>query len=400
MSSQTAPAPEATLGHMRRGVAGVVGSSELFLPLDEAEWKRGKVRLDRDARRAARSSVSGVRFHAADPAGENLEPERLCQRDVVGLVDGLQAVRSQPGLEDVVLGKRAQLARRPRDEAGRRARFGLEQGGSIGADDVRAARVNHRRIRRAIARSGFVVLEPKRFDAATGMNGLREWGDQLRLGKRRPWWPWLLLLLPLLFLNDCAQAPEAPAEPPSDFFGIEIEHKSLLVLIDVSGSMRQHFDQVRAEGHRLIDEWVAGGGSRFADIIVYDAQARSALGGIQPLTPENATRLKTFLDQLAVGGGTRLRSGLDLAAEEVAAHGKPTTLVMLTDAQDGSIEPTISEFENLRGAFGGIGFRGHGLTPRLFGGGGDAQPQDENERRFAELADLLGGRFGAGEKQP
>lgn len=369
-------------------------ASELFFPLQHAAFDdRGRLRINKGEVRAVRTQISGVRFCAADPERENLAPERAVQRDVVRLVRSVIALRGVEGLEGAVLGPRGLKCRQPVKGEGTRVKFGLvndAKGRCV--DDMKAARRCHKSIVRAIRRSGFVVQHPTSFDASTGLTGLVTWGSELLLRRRRRWWPWLLLLLPLLLLRQCDEA--------ESFFGVPIETESFIILVDKSGSMQKWFPVVQAEARSVLDRMEKAGGTRYADVIAYAGSATSALGKISEVDESTIRELNGFLDKLAAGGGTNLRSGIEQAAREVAAHDRPTTLIILTDAQDGSIPQMLQDMKATLSGFKGVEIVGNALTPRLFGGSGDPTPQDDHERALKELAQGMHGRFGPQEDRP
>ncbi len=386
----------------RRRMAEADIADELFLPLAFAEWDAGRWRLKKDERRLARTEITGVRYLAADPKRENPEPERATQTDFHRLLTSLVRLRAQ-GPDAARLCLSSETFRTSPFRSTPRLRFGLERRRQH-LDDARAAKLADRAIRRSIRRAGFVIDEPTaRFDPQTGLTGLRDWTDRLRLRRRKPWWL-LLLLIPLLaalaFLPRC----DAPA---ADFFGAPIETHSFVLLIDRSGSMEEHFAALQAEAARVLQALAAHGGCH-ADVIAYDAGAESCFGGIVPIDEGSIARIDAFLAGLKAGGGTNLASGLDLADDEVAAHGEPTTLILLTDAEDSSLPSLLADRAGLVAGFGGVETRAYGLTPEFFQPPADpaatatptdravpnVQPRTDDEKRLAELAELLGGRFG------
>jgi hypothetical protein len=78
----------------------------------------------------------------------------------------------------------------------------------------------------------------------------------------------------------------------------------------------------------------------------------------------------------------------------VTAHGRPTTLIILTDGEDETVQPMIDRMDETLGKFGGVRVTGYTLTPRLFGTSGMAQPVNDNERRLEAFATGFSGRFG------
>ena len=363
-------------------------SAELFFPLGCSEWKDGRLELRRAERAEAFTDITGVRLWPADPRREDLVPERQVQGDLVNLVASLRKLRAVEGGEGVVLSRRFLKASPGTERALTRVRFGLED---RAADEVAASRASHRGIRRAIARSRLVVDHPKeRFDPATGLAGLEQWSSSVRLRRRRPWW---LLLLPLL-LALCLLDGDAPADEPERFFGVPIETTSLVILLDKSSSMAPYFGAVRAEARRVLDAMGKAGDGRFCNVIAYDAAAAPAFPEIRPVDGASRAELEAFLDRLRAGGGTNLRSGMEAAAAQVAAHGKPTTLLVLTDAEDGSIRQMLAGKDELLAKFNGVRIIGNALTPRLFAPGADAAPQTPEERALATLSTEFHGRFG------
>lgn len=366
-------------------------AAELFVSPAHAAWQRGRYALRKDDRPDALTDISGVRFQACDPKREDRSLERETQTDVTALVAAVRDLRTLPGLAGAVLLGDDLRATQPIRGKGSRVKFGLHcPPGDQTRDDAVAAARCHRALRRAIRRSRLVVLEPRKFDPKAGLAGLQAWGGQLLLRRRRPWWPWLLplLLLPLLLL-DC--------QGPQSFLGFSIGTRSLLVVVDKSGSMQRLFPMVQAEAKRTLTSMQAGWfGRRYADVIVYDGHAESALGGLQPIDPHSEARLNGFLDHLVAGGDTNLGSALALAAQEVKQHGQPTTLVILTDGEgDASIRAALADPGGLLASFAGVEIIGHTITPRLLeAGSADSAPATEDERALADLARGLGGTFG------
>ena len=366
-------------------------ASELFYPVGHAVWRDGRFQLKKEEVAAVRTQISGVRFQAADSKREDLAPERQCQSDVVKLVDGVTRLRELPGMEGCVLAKKTLKCRQPNRGEGTRIKFGLEcDEKERSVDDVRAAGSCHRSIVKSIRRSGFVIMAPKKFDRDGGMSGLREWGGALLLRRRRPLWPWLLLLLLpllLLLLKDCSG--------PESFFGVSIETRSLIVVVDKSSSMQSHFPVVQAEAKNVLERMRVARGKRYANVIAYDGSADSALGGLKEVDEDVSKRLQAYLDALAAGGGTNLKSAIEIAAKEVAAHEQPTTLVILTDGQDGSIQPMLDDLKGTLDLFQGVEIIGNTLTPRLFTTEKvDPKPANDHEKKLDELAQGFKGRFG------
>ena len=383
-------------------------ADELFLPLENGNWDDARFRLVRGERAAARTRITGVRYLAADPKQENLEPERAVQNDFHRLLTSLIKLRAEPDCSGLCLSGET-FRTSPRRDV-QRLRFGLRRAAlpEDGDDQAKAtergdARRCYKSIRRSIRRAGFVVEAPTtRFDPQTGLAGLRDWTDQLRLRKRQRWWPWLLLLPLLLLIPRC--------DPQATFFGAPIETRNFVLLVDRSGSMQSHFPTLQAEARRVLAQLVEHG-SCAANVIAYDSHAESCLGGILPVDQDTAARMQTFLDALASGGGTNLQSGIEMAAQEIAEDGRPTTLIVLTDAQDGSIAGMVGNRDQVLAQFKDVEIHTYGLTPRLYapaatgsadnrGAATQTTPQGQHEQQLGDFSEMLGGRFGARQAAP
>lgn len=368
-------------------------ASELFVPMGPSYWHKGRLRVHRIAPGEIRSHISGLRLQAADPTGEDPGWERQVQQDMVSLIRSLILLRLEPGMGSLNVSRDLLMSRAMEPSSGVRVKFGLEvRPDGKGADPVAAARVCHRRIVRAVHKAGYRIEHPRKFDPQRGMEGLMEWGGQVRLRRRRAWTPWLLLLpliaLLLLLPRDCSQ--------PMRFFGVSLRGGSWIVLLDKSGSMEPHFGAVRAEARRVLQQVEQRGARQYANIIAYDAEATSALGGLVRVEGDTSQRLDRFLEDLTIGGGTRLEAAISTAAREVVAHGRPTTLIILTDGEDETIQPMIDRMSETRAQFGEWEVVAYTLTPRLFGDAGPAAPLAGNlsEQRLEALASGFSGRFG------
>ncbi len=364
-------------------------SAELFFPIGNSDWKDGRWIVRRGERGETRTDITGVRLRPADPRGEDLVPEGQVRTDLVNLVATLRKARGIEGGSGLVLSSRMLRRRQTDGDTLHRIRFGLQDTGSTGEDSAVAARACHRRIRRAVSRSGLVVEHPRRFDSETGLAGLETWAGQVRLRRRRRWWLWLL---PLLLLLIPLWKPDLVR--PERFFGVAIETRSLVILLDKSSSMGTHFGAVQGEARRVLTSMAGADAAHFCNVIAYDQHAHPALPGLRAVDADCEKQLAQFLSRLRAGGGTNLRAGLEEAARQVAQHGRPTTLLILTDAQDSSIQQMLADKDSLLARFAGVGIVGNALTPRLFGKDGEARPVDGHEKNLAALAEALHGRFG------
>jgi len=359
--------------------------SELFLPMGS----HFSVNKDKPEIAKANTKISGVRFQAADPSGENLELERQCQQDVVNLVQSLIQLRKTPEFSNIVLSNEILTNPQSISQLGTRVKFGLSVDPNGHFDnETDAAGECHRNIVQAVQKSGFVVDSPKTFDPKTGMAGLSQWASQLQLRRRKiPLWLFLLplLLLLLLSLKDCS-SPE--------FFGSSITTNSFIIIMDKSSSMEPHFPRVQQEARKTLENLTSSFFStHYANVIAYHSSATTALGSIKEVNDETGSQLIQFLDNLKAGGGTHLRSGIELAAKEVAAHQKPTTLIILTDGQDSSIDKMLQQRDALLNQFQDVEIIGNTLTPRVFDVK-NPKPINEVETKLNELAKTFNGQFG------
>jgi hypothetical protein len=363
-------------------------AKELFLPGERAGWEGDVYTFGRGE--PLRPRISGVRLQEPDRNKQDSGREKACQADLTALVRSVVEMRKTPPLAGVVLSREVVVGRDASQPDCKRVIFGL----TCPADgrfknDAEAAGECHRQIIRGVGLAGFRVEHPKTFDRFS---------------------PWLLLLLlPLLLLLllpwSCpppAVPPPTPgAEPPRQFFGMQVETSSFLIVVDKSGSMQPYFPAVRAEAKRLLDEMIKPGqGVHYADVIVYDAEAKSALGQIEPLTPAVVGRLGAYLDALQAGGGTELSKAVDLAAQEVIRHGKKTTLLILTDGEDNTLHPMIQSRDQVKGRFGGVEVSMHTTTPRLFTPGADPAPANPAEVQLRDFSQTFNGRFGPQKGSP
>ncbi len=218
------------------------------------------------------------------------------------------------------------------------------------------------------------------------MDGLLQWANQLRLRRRRKIWLLALLLLLLLpfSLRDCS--------PPKIF--VPIETQSFIIIMDKSSSMEPHFSAVQAEARKTLEKMRKSFFAKhYANVIAYHFSATSALGGIKEVNNETGQQLIFFLDNIKAEGGTNLRAGIELAAKEVAAHQKPTTLLIFTDGEDTSVAEMLQDINPIMNQFQGVEIVGNTLTPRVFSGV-NPKPINELEQKLSELAAALNGHFG------
>jgi hypothetical protein len=394
-----ASGPTVDAERFRAAMARPAVARELFLPLDRAWWDGGRYTLGRWAGRAPAPRLAGVRLQEPAP-GAAPPPERDTQADLCALARSVAELRKEPGLEGVVLSEETQVAAQPGAVPGKRVVFGLAcpADGRFKAEAAAAAEC-HRVIRKAAKKARYPVESPQAApDPAAGFAGLLDWAAAVRLRRKRRSRAWFLLLLPLLLLPWLV--PSCPSKPET-LFGIPVETDSFLILLDKSGSMGPYFAAVRDEAKKLLQERSRDKDKlHFADLIVYDAFAESALGGLQPVTPERIAEMTTYLDNLTAGGHTNLAAAVELAGPEVARHGQKTTLLVLTDGEDKSLAQLVNDKDKVRARFGGVPVTVRATTPRLFGAKGDARPANPDEEQLEQFCKAFGGRFGPARGAP
>lgn len=357
--------------------------SELFFPVEQSAWVGSEYQLNENARSSVAKN-SGVRLQDTTSTDESSRSREQVQWDMSHVVNSLRQIRSNAGMESVVLS--THFSRTKDQNRIDRIKFGLRSDSSF-VDDQQAAKESHRNIVRAISKSGFKVEHPVSFDSKGGMAGLAAWANELSLKRkwRPPWWWLLLLLLPLLlWIRGCKS---------DSFIGIPVATKSLLIIVDQSSSMEPHIQQVRDEAKRLLANWQGTFTARYVNIIAYDNDATSALGKIKKVDQGTIDELTSFLDSLQQGGGTNLESAMTIAAREIASHDRPVTTIILTDGQDTSISNMLHDIPAIRDSFKNVDVTVRTCTPRLFNGG-DPAPIDPAESGLKEFAEKLGGSFG------
>jgi hypothetical protein len=367
---------------------------ELFLPTDCAWWDGGNYTLGRTRSRTNHPVTTGVRLQEPRSPSPGLLPERDTQQDLGALVESVAELRKVPELSGVVLSPETVVGKQTGTIRGKRVLFGLYcSGDDRFKSEEAAARECHRAIQVALRRAGYAVEHPTApFDSTTGLSGLADWGRSVRLGRRKFDRRWLLLLLlPLLLwlpIRGCGPGRSA-------FSGIALQTDTVIILFDKSGSMDEYFAQIREDARSLLEERRQLPGEHFADLIVYDMRSASALKGLQPITPQNISKITDFVNSLRPGGKTNLGAAIDRAAEEVVRHGRKTTLLVFTDGEeDPSIQQMIQDADKVRAKFGGVEITIHATSPRLLKSGESPMPATPDEMNLMTLCQLFNGQFG------
>ena len=370
---------------------------EMFLPFGRARWMGPRYTLGRGERRSQMPTVSGVRIQEPDPNNVDIHREKGCQRDLITLVRSVVELRKTPQLSNLVLGDyRDGLVSDDAGEAHRkRVLFPLYcASGDLFQNENEAAAECHRQIVAAGKSAQHTLREEvPLYDPQTGFDGLLAWADRVKWKRRRriPWWLLLLLLLPLLFLPCMCYQPQKSAR----FFETEIETDSLVIVVDKSNSMKPSFENIQREAKRSLTEFKKNKRNPYVDVIFFDKNAESVLGGIEELNDKNFEKIISRLDALQTGGGTNLRSGLELAGQEIGKHGKPTTILVLSDGEDRSLAPMKNEIDehkrqsSVLKPLGGADAVFRHITPRFMEGAPKPRPPTNEEVQWeAELKAL------------
>jgi Mg-chelatase subunit ChlD len=127
------------------------------------------------------------------------------------------------------------------------------------------------------------------------------------------------------------------------FFGIKLETRRVLFVLDVSGSMQDpiadaeggkevtRLERASAELERCLDELDE---KSFFNLITFAQDVAQWKERITELTPETLAEAKEFVRGFRAGGGTNLFGGLKAAFQDLDAD----TIYVLTDG-----EPTVGE---------------------------------------------------------
>ena len=376
----------------------------MFLPVDRAQWTNGCYTLGKDPAPLPKGEFTGVRLQVPDPRNVNKTPELNVQTDLAQLIDSLVRIRAaDKELASTVLSSETVVGK---DQSGvHRLRFGLKCHPNRFDDETAAAKECQRQILRGIRKGWFGIESQPVFDSTKGFIGLTEWAKGLRL--KKTWdWRWLLILLLLLpfLLRGCQESDPIAGRT-----------KSFIIVLDRSDSMQPHFAKVQEEAKKTLRNITDSAVKRFfgffgdtyyVDLISYDNSARSLFGELRPVTNETADTVLKEIDRLQSGGGTNLRSAIELAEKEITKHGRETTLCIITDGVDPTLGGMSDELEsNRRTVESRFGMtddtkpRVHAntLSPRLLGVSDrttSIQPQGDEEIQLARFSSLLHGVFG------
>lgn len=377
----------------------------MFLPVDRSQWINGKYTLGKNPAPLPAGEYTGLRLLIPDSRNIDKTNEQNVQNDLSQLISSLVKIRgSDADLASAVLSKELIIKK---DRSGvPRVRFGLNcEPGSNFQDEASAVEECHKQILRSFRSAWFTIESQQNFNPADGFTGLATWAKTVRL--KKTWdWRWLLLLLLLLpfLFRSCSESDPIAGTT-----------KSFIIVMDRSGSMQPHFEKVQNEARKTLSNITDSalkqflsffGRKYYVDLISYDNTAKSLFDELRPVTKETSEQVLQAIDQLQVGGSTNLKSAITLAEKEIKDHGKETTICIITDGQDDSINRMTSEMQSnpsqIKSRFGMVDggqqlFHANTLTPRLLNvtdRNAKVVPVDSTEQMLAKFSTAFSGIFG------
>lgn len=400
--SQTPPiGPNNSSGNINESI--IVGAfqklninRELFLPIERCRWDGEKLTLGKNANISdLKNQFVGVRIQVPDPQNIDRTKEQSVQNDLVSLIKSIQELRKKPETSGVVLSSEHLIGVDPGKTT--RIRFGvtIPVDGRFKINETEAARECYSQIIRAINKAGYREESVRQFEETKGFVGLCEWANTVRLQNtsfKLPEKWWLAALFPLIFLPFCCNSC-ACSGPDLKLFG-QVVKDDFIIVLDKSSSMERYFNDVANQAQALMNAKIKNGYNCSMDLITYDQGAKSVFGEITAIKGDHVGRLTAFLQNLKSGGGTNLKSGIDLATSEIIKHKKKTTLFVFTDGEDNSIAEIISNAKDYKKKFNGIEVSINMTHPRLLGTTSAAVPNSDFEKQMDSLAKQFNGRFG------
>ncbi|MGH7656605.1 MAG: VIT domain-containing protein, partial [Gemmatimonadales bacterium] len=116
--------------------------------------------------------------------------------------------------------------------------------------------------------------------------------------------------------------------PPADGAGVAIP-RDLTLVVDVSGSMSgTKLEQAKAALNQALG--TLSPGDRFS-LVSFSSSIRPFREGFTPVTPENISAAREFVDGLVANGGTNISGALEAVLEGRPAEGRLSLVVFMTD---------------------------------------------------------------------
>jgi len=372
-------------------------AEQYFFPNEISSWKDekdGKV-YKMDDNFSIQPHINGIRLNEYDSVDKSIESK--CQYDLSKAFRAIQELRKNSDFKTLILSNDFVKGKQNEDGKGRRIRLGLfiSKDGKF-AEDTTAAKACYKQIKKVIKKSGFHIEESKDFNNSDGMDGLCEWASTLKLKRKNNLWLIFLFFLLLLFFI-------LPISSDNIMFNMPINTNSYIFIIDTSMSMTQTIKDARSEVKRNLDELLEIQkffSTYYVDIISYTDTPNSALKEMTKLNNNNAGKLNEYMDDLEtkIRSGNTLKNAIKLAADEVKKHNYPTTLLIITDAeQDDTIQYMINNISDVKDWFGDTEFYVSSATPRalrhLKNSPDKTYKLSEEESNLEKLSQGLNGNF-------
>ncbi|QTA82370.1 von Willebrand factor A-like domain-containing protein [Desulfonema limicola] len=367
-------------------------ADQYFFPNSISSWKnlKGGKKYQIDKGYTIKSHINGIRLHEWDVSGNNPTIEKECQYDLSKTFNSIKELRKNQEYKNLIISDDFAKTKQNTNK-GKRIKLGLFIPSSNKySNDIVAAKHCYKNIKKVIYKSGYKIDFPGEFDPSSGLDGLCEWANSVKLKRKKPWRFLLLLpfLLLLLFL--------IPECNDKEIFDMEINTNSFIFIIDKSSSMQSTIDEAQKEVNRVLKVLLDKQGlfsNYYVNIISYNKKSNSALGKIEELNNDTVQKLNKYLKNLKAEGDTYLESAIEKATYEVTKHNKPTTLLIVTDAEDNSIVKMVRQIDNIKEKFSNIEIYVNSTTPRILKDK-DSIPKGKNEMALKTFSEQLNGKFG------
>jgi hypothetical protein len=318
-------------------------ANELFLPAEVSVLKPAKsgepvkYELLPNFKDRVKRERHGVRLQAYDPKSEF--PNQNVRLDLKRVIDSLAVLRKEESFHDFCLGPATLTAQTEANV--QRALFGFE-GGST-SEEVCARRSHHAIINAMYASGHRLHPAVPAFDPKAGLAGLGDWCNTVELNKRKKWPLWPLLLLPLLLLLIALiYYPKQPPQP-LQFLDTEVETENIIVLFDVSGSMKTVQNDVRNKSAEVLNTIVKNNKNYHIDYIAFSETDASLFHRLTKIDAKARNTILAWLRRKDYGTGNdnHYKAGFKTAFTEAMNSAKPTTIIFLSDGQIPLVQEAI-----------------------------------------------------------